>query len=51
MMLLELIRDAVCRIVSAASALEDGDPNYAYHLLLDLEVDLLRALEHHELAA
>jgi len=41
----EIIRDAICRIVNAACALEDGETTLAYTLLLDLEVDLLSALK------
>ena len=44
MTLREIIHDAVCRIVNAASAIEDGDTTLAHTLLLDLEVDLNGAL-------
>ena len=41
---LDVIANAVARLVSAEDALEDGDPDYAHTLLVDLEADLVGSL-------
>lgn len=41
---LQVIQNAVGRVVSAEEAIEDGNPDYAHTLLVDLEADLVGSL-------
>ena len=51
---IEIVRDAIARVVAAEEAIEDGDSGYAHAVLVGLEADLvgsLSALELPELEA
>jgi hypothetical protein len=47
----ELLRDAICRVIHAEEAIEDGDSGYAHAILTSLEADLVSSLAALELEA
>jgi hypothetical protein len=47
----ELLRDAIARVIHAEEAIEDGDAGYAHAILTGLEADLVGSLAAFELEA
>jgi hypothetical protein len=48
---IELLRDAIARVIHAEEAIEDGDSSYAHAILTGLEADLVSSLAALELEA